>query len=307
MLDSFNREINYLRLSFTDLCNLRCKYCMPNGIEKCSHDQLLRLESLALIVKALTRLGLKKVRITGGEPLFRRGVVSLVEQISPLVKNVSLTTNGTLLAHFASDLKLAGLSAINISIDTLDQSIYNALTLGGDVKDAINGIEEANRLGFKLKINTVLQKDVNENELPSLAKFAKDNNAILRFIELMPFESTQSYFDEHYIPATDIIKKYDLKFLEYQNNCAYYDYEGMKIGFITPISNKFCHNCNRIRITAKGMLILCLHCQKEYDLKPYLDDENELVSYLAKCIIKKPKQHNLAGGERQKSMFDIGG
>lgn len=280
---------------------------MPDGVKKCNHSDLLRLESLTKIVKGLTILGVAKVRITGGEPLVRKGIVSLVEQISPLVKNVSLTTNGTLLAPFCKDLKNAGLSAINISIDTLNESIYNNLTLGGNVKDAINGINEANKIGFKLKLNTVLQKGINENELPKLVEFAQENNALLRYIELMPFEATKSYFDKHYIPASDIIKNYDLRFIENENNCSYYDYNGIKIGFITPISNKFCQNCNRIRVTAKGMLIPCLHCNTKYDLKPYLGDEKLLISYLEKVITEKPRQHNLSNGERQKSMYNIGG
>jgi cyclic pyranopterin phosphate synthase len=280
---------------------------MPNGVEKCSHDEILKLEDLAKIVKAFTLLGVNKVRITGGEPLVRRGIVSLIDKISPLVKNVSLTTNGTLLAPICKDLKNAGLKAINISLDTLDSDIYNDLTLGGNVLDAISGISAASNLGFRVKLNTVLQKVINENELPRLSKFAKDNNAILRFIELMPFDSTKDYFEKHYIPASDIIKKYDLKFVEYENNCNYYDFDGEKIGFITPISNKFCHSCNRMRVTAKGMLLPCLHSKNEYDLKPYLDDENELVSYLAKCITAKPEMHNLSNGNLQKNMFGIGG
>lgn len=307
MLDSYKREINYLRLSVTDLCNLKCKYCMPNGVIKCSHDDILRIEELVKIVKALTQLGIEKVRITGGEPLVRRGVVSLIEQISPLVKKVSLTTNGILFAPLADQLKAAGLSAINISIDTLDAEKYKELTVGGNINEAIKGLKKANELGFNLKLNTVLQGGVNENSLPDLCKFAAENNATLRFIELMPFASTENYFENHYIPAAEIIKKYNLEFIEYENNCSYYNYNGYKIGFITPISNKFCYNCNRIRVTAKGMCIPCLHCNKEYDLKPYLNDENGLISFLTKCIMAKPESHNLSAGERQKNMYDIGG
>lgn len=280
---------------------------MPDEVVKCSHDDLLRIEQLVTIVKALTFLGIEKVRITGGEPLVRRGVVSLIEQISPLVKTVSLTTNGTLLAPVASDLKKAGLRTVNVSIDTLDPILYKQITVNGNLSDAIAGIEKANELGFELKINSVLQSGINENALPSLLNFAVENNAVLRFIELMPFVSAGNYFEKHYIPASEIIKKFDLEFIEYENNCNYYDFEGKKVGFITPISNKFCYNCNRIRITAKGKCIPCLHCMKEFDLAPYINDEKTLIDALSKCIKAKPEQHNLSDGVVQTNMYNIGG
>ncbi|NLL56229.1 MAG: GTP 3',8-cyclase MoaA [Clostridiales bacterium] len=307
MLDNYNREINYLRLSVTDLCNLKCKYCMPYGVEKCSHDDILRLEQLAIIVKALTTLGIEKVRITGGEPLVRRGIVNLIKQISPLVKNVSLTTNGTLLAPVCKDLKEAGLNSINIGIDTLEPDVYKELTLGGNINDAIGGIKEAYNFGFKLKINAVLQKGINEDKLPSLLDFAKQNGANLRFVELMPFDQTKDYFEKHYVSALNIIKRYNLKFAWRENNCSYYHYGDEIIGLITPISDKFCSSCNRIRVTAKGLLLPCLNYKIEYDLKPYLNDFDKLVSYLANCIKAKPKQHNLDNGQWQKNMFGIGG
>mgnify|MGYP000888038471 CR=1 FL=1 len=307
MLDNYQRNINYLRLSVTDLCNLKCRYCMPNGAVKCTHDEILRIEELVKIVKALTTLGIDKVRITGGEPLIRRGVVSLVEQISPLVKTVAMTTNGVRLADMGEDLKRAGLHSLNISIDTLDPDLYKEITAGGNLTDALNGINKAKELGFPMKLNTVLVGGINENALPDLAGFSAKNNAVLRFIELMPFESTGDFFEKHFVPASQIINKYDLKYTGFENNCAYYDYNGQKIGFITPISNKFCSSCNRIRVTAKGTFIPCLHCRREYDLKPYLFDEKALTDYCAECIKAKPEHHNLSVGEVRDDMFNIGG
>lgn len=308
MLDSYKRNINYLRLSVTDLCNLKCKYCMPDGAVKCSHEDVLRIEELTLIVKALTNLGIEKVRLTGGEPLVKKGLITLVSQISPLVKKVSLTTNGTYLAKMAPDLKNAGISTVNISLDTLNADLYKEITCGGNLNDTILGIEKANSLGFDIKLNTVLQRGVNEDSLPELLNFADKNNSLLRYIELMPFASTSNYFEKHYLPATSLIKKYNMQFLEYENNCNYYTYQGQKIGFITPISNKFCYNCNRIRVTSKGMCIPCLHSKMEYDLRPYLSDEALLTKYLAKCIMAKPASHNLEQGDFQTiNMSKIGG
>lgn len=308
MLDSYQREINYVRLSVTDLCNQRCLYCTPFGVPKCKHEDVLRIESYTKIVKALSDLGIEKVRLTGGEPLLKKGLNELIKQIRPMVRKITMTTNGALLSSMAQNLKNCGLDGINISLDTLDDKIYNKITGGGILKNTLLGADAAFKAGFELKFNAVLQKGINDESLPSLAKYANERNAVFRFIELMPFKSTENYFNEKYMSVEEIIVRYGLKYLYHENNCSYFDFSGIKIGLISAVSNKFCSHCNRIRVNGKGILIPCLHSNFGYDLKPYLNNEEKLKEFLAVCIKKKPLSHNLNKGVRQSTdMYKIGG
>ncbi len=308
MKDKFQREINYLRLSVTDLCNLKCRYCVTKEEVKVKHDDVLRIEEFAKIAKCCVNLGVTKIRLTGGEPLLRKGIVDLVQQISPLVNgNVAMTTNGLLLNKYAKELYGAGLRKLNISLDTLDAKQYRYISFG-DVNEVISGIKYAFELGYLLKLNTVLQRGINDNSIDELVTFAKSVNAKLRFIELMPFEDTEEYYKQYYISADEIIRNHKMTYLYTDNTAEYYEYMGTEVGFIRPISHKFCQNCNRIRITAFGEIIPCLHTNLVYNLKDYLNNENELEKAIRLAIYAKPASHKLDAGERQKiDMVKIGG
>lgn len=314
MKDSLGRNISYARLSVTDRCNLRCAYCMgAEGVEKLAHSNVLSYEDMTAIVQALAELGINKVRLTGGEPLVRKGIISLVELISGIkgIEQVALTTNGQLLARYADSLRAAGVSAVNISLDTLNERKYKKITNGGNINVTLQGIDAAIQAGFeKIKINAVLLKGINEKELHSFALFCKQKGLELRFIELMPFADNEWYSKEHYVDADTVIASYpNLTKIGQSDKVITYGFDdGCKIGFILPVSHSFCHSCNRIRITSDGFLIGCLLTSVEYDLKPYLQDKNALKEYIAKCITKKPPSHNLkAGGSQSRCMQRIGG
>jgi len=313
MKDSKGRSISYARISVTDLCNLRCAYCMgKEGVAKLEHSQVLSYENIAKIVRTLAELGIKKVRLTGGEPLVRKGILDLVALIAQTkgIEEIALTTNGQLLSKYADGLRGAGVSAVNISLDTLDEKKYKQVT-GGNIKPTLKGIDSAIAAGFdKLKLNAVLLKGINEGELRDFALFGKNKGLEVRFIELMPFEETQSYGTQHYISADKVIAKYkDLKELGRDDKVIRYAFaDGLELGFILPVSHKFCSLCNRIRITSDGFLLNCLLTSVEYDLKPYLDNPQELKDYIASCVKKKPRSHNLKEGKSQsRCMHRIGG
>lgn len=307
MKDSFNRDITYLRLSITDLCNLKCRYCTTHKQVKVDHLDVLSIEEMTSVVKVCSELGIKKVRITGGEPLLKRGLVELIKKVSEFVEEIGLTTNGVNLKEYAKDLKEAGLKSLNISLDTLNKDDYKYLTFG-DINNVLEGIEEAHKLGFKIKINSVLQKGINDNNLDEMLEYCKSVNAKLRFIELMPLKDTEEYFEKYYISTDEMIKKYNLEYLYSEGTAEYYKYKDYEVGFIRPISNKFCKNCNRIRFTSFGDMITCLHSNKSYNLKEYLDNEVLLKEKIKELILSKPEHHNLETGERiDKDMRNIGG
>lgn len=315
MQDSFGRTIEYARISITDLCNLRCKYCMPEGVCKKSHDEILSLESIMLISDALAELGVFKQRITGGEPLVRRGVIELLKHMgaNPSISKLAVTTNGQLLTEQASDLFNCGVCALNVSIDTLDENKYFELTKGGSVRKVLDGLNAAKQAGFEqIKLNAVLLKGVNDDEVYALARFAAQEHCELRFIELMPFASQLQYATQYYINSKVVQQRYKLRFLEdktQSNKVQFFAFEdGTEVGFISPLSNKFCSECNRIRITADGKLLNCLHESVEYDLKPYLNDKNKLKEFIVECVTHKPREHHLAEGLlQQRVMENIGG
>lgn len=313
MVDKFNRNITYARISVTDLCDLRCKYCMPDGVEKKLHSDILSIEQLIKVSDALANLGVYKQRITGGEPLVRRGLVNLLSHIgsNSKVRTLAITTNGQRLAEMASDLKKAGVDRLNISMDTLDDSKFFEITKYGSLNKTLRGIEEAKRVGFSdIKLNAVMLKAINDTEIKTMADFAKQENLILRFIELMPFESQCDFTKKHFISTNDVIKANNLQKVENKSNSKkeeiYAFDDGTEVRFISPVSNKFCAECNRIRITADGKLLNCLHECREFDIKPYL--ENELEKYIIECVQQKPKEHQLSDGILQsRIMENIGG
>lgn len=308
MIDNYNRKIDYLRISLTDLCNLKCKYCASNKQVKVEHSSLLSIEEYVKVVKVFNKLGVTKVRLTGGEPLLKKGIVELISELSKFIDNIAITTNGILLNDFADILKEAGLKNLNISLDTLNSDVYYNLT-GGDIIKTLAGINKSYNLGYNIKLNSVLQKGINDEEVLELLKYSNSVNAKLRFIELMPFANNIDYYNKHYISSEDIINKYHLVYKYSENTCEYYEYsDGSLIGFIRPISNKFCSSCSRIRLTSFGDVIPCLHNNISYNIKEYIYNEDELEKRLKEIIYDKPKNHNLEKGVYQSiDMQKIGG
>lgn len=315
MKDTFNREISYMRISLTDRCNLRCRYCMPcDGICKLSHDQILSLEDTLELVKIASELGINKIRLTGGEPLVRKGLLWLCEEIKKIdtIKDLALTTNGTLLAPVASDLKSAGVDRVNISLDSLNAVRYNQITRGGSFADAMEGIGTALQVGFeKVKINTVLMGGFNDDEIPAFVDLTKDYGLDVRFIELMPMPGT-SMPDEAYVPNSIVLEKRpQLETLGTEGVAQIYQIPGYKgrVGLISPISCSFCSECNRIRVTADGCIKPCLHSKDEISFKGLHGED--LKNKLIEAINSKPQEHTLLDSENISSslreMNKIGG
>ncbi|MEG2456353.1 MAG: GTP 3',8-cyclase MoaA [Clostridia bacterium] len=314
MKDSFNREINYARISVTDLCNLRCQYCMPpEGVIKKEHHQILTIEELETVANSLVELGINKIRLTGGEPLVRKGVLNFAQYLGsiPQLKTLAITTNGVLLGENALALKQAGVEYVNISLDTLSPEKYKQITRLGDLNSVLYGLNEAVKCNFKsIKINVVLLKGINDNEILSFIALSEKFNIEVRFIELMPFKVQKEFAESYFISAEDVIKKFHgLTYLGNTDNSTaeYYATEnGGRLGFIRSMSNKFCNRCNRVRITADGLLITCLHGNQMFNLKPHIGVD--LTEYISSCIMLKPAEHHLSDGVLQsRPMDEIGG
>ncbi len=326
MNDNFAREINYLRISVTDLCNLRCRYCMPEeGIDnKLSHKKILSLEEYARIVRVAARAGIRKVRLTGGEPLVRKNLVQLVKYIAeiPEIDDIAVTTNGVLFPGVARELKEAGLNRVNISLDSLKEERYEYITRMGSLHQAKLAVFKALELGLHpVKINTVVIKGFNDDEILDFARLAHEYPLHIRFIEFMPIGDLLFWKKERLMDA-DMIKAVIEKEFNLQMACdiqgngpaRYYQTAGGKgsIGFISPMSNHFCSRCNRIRMTADGMLRGCLYEKQEIDLKPALatGDEEEILRLINQAIKKKPARHHMNDGwgmENERKMYQIGG
>ncbi|NBI05968.1 GTP 3',8-cyclase MoaA [Senegalia massiliensis] len=318
MKDSFGRNINYLRISITDRCNLRCKYCMPShGIYKCNHNDLLSLEEIQLIAKEFVELGIEKIRITGGEPLIRKGITKLISNISKLdgLRDISMTTNGLLLERYAEDLKNSGLNRVNISLDTLNKEKYQMITRGGDLEKVFKGIKKAKEVGLSpIKINTVLIGGFNDDEIENFVYLTSKENIDVRFIELMPIGEASNWANENFISSDEVlnrvkilekVKEYDLS-----SPAVYYKLPGGKgrVGIINPISCKFCEYCNRIRLTSQGKLKLCLHSNREIDLKHAIRNGESINNIILNSISEKPESHHLEDGKYiLKNMNQIGG
>lgn len=317
MKDSFGRPIEYLRLSVTDLCNLRCKYCMgKEGVQKKAHEEMLTEEEMIMAVRASVECGVKKVRITGGEPLVKPNIVSICQNISKLegIKELGLTTNGTLLKDKARYLKEAGVDRINISLDTLDAKKYESITGGGDISTVMEGLEEALKCGFKkIKINTVLIGGFNDDEIEDMARLTLKYPIDVRFIELMPMDSEASFDKNAYISAKIVEDRIEglANHKETDGVAKLYSLEnGLgKVGLITPISELFCDKCNRIRITADGKIKPCLHSNEEYKIKGL--SEEEMLNMIKIAISYKPKSHEISSctdkSKAMRSMNRIGG
>lgn len=316
MKDRFGREINYLRISITDRCNLRCKYCMPeNGFRKVDSKEVLTIDEYLKIVKAFKELGIEKVRITGGEPLVKRGVVDLIQGIKEIgIKDISMTTNGILLGDMARDLKKAGLDRVNISLDSLNPTRYREITRGGDLQKVLESIEICKEVGIKpIKINTVVLRSFNLDEFRDFIDLTKNEDIIVRFIELMPIGEAIQY-KNNFVSNEELIKLCTnltpIETKRVSGPAKYYKIEGYKgkVGFINPISCNFCKNCNRLRLTVKGKIVLCLHSSKTVDIKTPLRENKDIKEIILKAIDKKPERHSLIQGKYNKTdMNEIGG
>lgn len=306
MLDAFGRNIRYLRLSVTDLCNLSCRYCKPRPVPKLRHEDLASIDELMSFLDAFAALGFDKLRLTGGEPLLRKGLAALIEGGVQKGFTVGLTTNATLLAERAAELKSAGLSSVNVSLDTLDETVYRAVC-GGDLADALRGIDAAVRQGFPLKVNAVLQRGVNDDPRP-LIDYARSVGAELRLIELMPFATTADYVADRAPDSRSLLRQWGAVPIGREGKVDRYRLpDGATFGLIAPLTHPFCAACDRVRLTCKGELIPCLHRPTVYPLRP-LRKRKDFVSILKSLIAEKPPRHLLAEGVYQPiDMGSIGG
>ncbi len=315
MIDGEGRRIEYLRLSVTDRCNCRCAYCMPEGgVPMLAHGDILSFEELACVVRAAAELGVRKVRLTGGEPLARRGVVDLVGMVAavPGIEEVAMTTNATLLAPVAESLRKAGLTRLNVSLDSLRPDRYARITRGGRLADALAGIAAAREAGFTgTKINCVLMGGVNDDELDDVASLARNEAVDVRFIELMPIGPAACWPRASFVAADAVLDALPgLELLGRDGVAELYRMPGWigRVGLIRPMSHKFCDGCSRIRVTADGKLKPCLHSAAEINLHG-LDHEGLLVA-LRDGIAAKPKYHHMDEGRASDSardMNEIGG
>ena len=333
LIDPFQRSISYLRVSVTDRCNLRCVYCMPEqGVPFVPHQEILTLEEMARIIRVAAGMGLRRVRLTGGEPLVRKGIVNLVRWISqtPGIEDISLTTNGMILASYAHELATAGLKRVNVSLDTLRPRRFRQITRRGDLSAVMAGIAAARDAGLSpLKLNVVVMREVNDDEIAEIARTTLDEDWQVRFIELMPFMDEQetcirdTSLSLNLIPSQEVKRQIEetlgpLEAAETSTGggpAKYYRLPGARglIGFISPLSEaQFCATCNRMRLTADGKIRPCLLTDQEVNLKETLrrgGSDDELRQRLLEALDSKPDAHHLGDGNRPKwrKMAQIGG
>lgn len=315
MLDGEGRLIEYLRLSVTDRCNCRCTYCMPaGGVPMLGHKDILSFEELTEVVGACAQLGVRKVRLTGGEPLVRRGLPELVRMIRavPGVEELAMTTNATLLAPVAAELHHAGLDRLNVSLDTLDAARYAELTRGGSLEDALAGLAAARDAGFsRTKVNCVLMGGVNDADVPRLAELARTEPIDVRFIELMPMGPCAGWPKARFVPAETVLEVVPgLVPLRRDGVAELWHAPGWagNVGLIRPMSHRFCDGCSRIRVTADGRLKPCLHSAAEIPLRGLHGEA--LLSELRRGIAAKPAYHHMDqdhASQSARDMNEIGG
>ncbi|MCH2190183.1 MAG: GTP 3',8-cyclase MoaA [Gammaproteobacteria bacterium] len=306
LVDRFGREVRYLRLSVTDRCNLRCTYCMAEDMKFLPKARVLSLEEMVLVSEAFVELGVEKIRLTGGEPLVRKGIVELAQSLSQIkgLRELVMTTNGVLLTQYAKDLKQAGVSRINISIDSLKHERFRKLTRFGALTDVLNGIEAAKEAGFeRIKLNAVILRGINDDEVLSLAEFAVSHGLDISYIEEMPLGEIGSHNRSETAVANISIK--DLLSRELgldrhdHNDSASGPSKYMKVtgtasrvGFISPMTENFCASCNRVRVTAEGRLLLCLGNEHSLNLRSIIRDRpKDLKQEILASIVRKPQKH----------------
>jgi len=321
MIDSYGRKIDYLRISVTDRCNLRCKYCMPKeGVNLLSHDDILSYDEIVRLSGIFSELGIERIKLTGGEPLVRKGLPNLIRELKkiPGIKNVTLTTNGIELSKYISELEDAGLDGINVSLDTLDSDKFRDITGEGELGSVLQGIDECLEHGkVELKVNTVLFDDADEKEYIDLIEYFEGKNVKLRFIEMMPIGLGSEFVgrkaSEVFGALEDKYGKASVSNLLGAGPAKYYRFADLntEIGFISAISHSFCETCNRVRLTSEGKLRQCLAFDNEIDLKSCLRNganDSELKEIITSAIFNKPKGHLFSKeGSGKTIMSKIGG
>lgn len=321
MKDDCGRELNYLRISVTDLCNLRCNYCMPEGVPKCSHDDILTYEEIARIVSIMAGEGIKNIRLTGGEPLVRPALSKLVRMLRNIqgIRHIALTTNGVLLKEQLPELIDAGLSSVNISLDSLCKDTFIRITGRDDLEQVMDGIKASVDSGISTKINVVPQLGYNDSELIMLAGLAKEMPVQVRFIEMMPIggQTVSEGLTTDEVLASLSAQWPDIRKTEDrlgQGPARYYRIPGWTgaIGFISAVHGKFCAECNRLRLTSTGFLRLCLASEAGADLKGPMRNgmpDEELRELIIDTVKKKPLEHRFLTPfeEKTQEMFRIGG
>lgn len=321
LIDKYGRHLNYVRISVTDRCNFRCKYCMPTGgVEFLDHSEIMRYEEISFLCGVLWDLGVRKIRFTGGEPLVRKGIVGFLKDLNkefPEMKT-ALTTNGSMLSQYAGELAEANLHSLNISLDTLDPVKFADVTRLGKIDDVISGIRAAVRAGIShIKLNSVLIRGFNDGEIGDLMAFAKKEKVLLRLIEFMPLEDGV-WNEASFISGEDILKmlpegdswKAERPDSEQAGPAKYYRNEktGDSIGIITAVSNHFCKYCNRLRVSATGKLRTCLFVPDEIPMRHFIlnSDREGLKKLILESIINKPRCWNDVRAGHQ-HMSGIGG
>ena len=326
MFDSTRRDIHYLRLSVTDLCNLRCRYCMPDGVEKLEREAVLTYEEFLRLAAVFAQCGIDTVRVTGGEPLVRKNVAQLVAGLKaiPGIRKVTMTTNGILLAQQLPALLAAGLDSVNISLDTLCPEVFRQITARDDFAAVQAGLQAALESGLPVKLNCVPQAGVNEGELEQLASLAKDNALQVRFIEMMPIGYGAAM---PCISGPELRERFARRWSEFSplpaaqsagfgdGPAVYYTVPGWKgdVGFIAAVHGKFCASCNRVRLTSQGFLRPCLASEAGCDLKALLRGgaaDEELLTAIRTTIWEKPQEHHFELKQdipATRGMYRIGG
>lgn len=307
LTDNFDRVARKLRISVTDKCNMKCIYCMPQHNIKWFEDkEILSFQEIVRITSIFADLGINKIRITGGEPLLRPYLENLITDLKKIskIKTISMTTNGMLLEEKIDQLSSAGITSLNISLDTFSEERFKTLNGISNLNRVIKGIQKARDLGLKIKINTVVIRNWNDDEIINFAKFARDYNVLLRFIEFMPLDGTGIWNNDLVVSKNEIINKISSNFMDIfplkDSNYQCSDPETIynfadgkgKIGFISSITEPFCNNCDRVRLTSDGKFLTCLFDQKGYDLKSLIRSgktDKDIMDYIYMCQKKKPE------------------
>jgi len=327
MYDRINRKIDYMRISVTDRCNMRCVYCMPlDGVRSLGHEDILSYEEILRIARVSVTLGISKIRLTGGEPLIRKGLTGFIRELADIngIDDLSLTTNGTLLEAKAAELAASGITRINVSLDSLRPDRFRELTRGGELERIMRGIEKAESMGFvPIKLNMVPVRGINDDEIEGFARLTLQKPYHVRFIEFMPIGDRKMWDESRVVPTSEVRGRIEaigaLETVEKdageKGPAALYRLPGARgiIGFISPVSDHFCGSCNRLRLTADGKIRPCLFSESEIDLKTPMRagcDDDELARLMVLALNVKPEGHNLADGVKKsygRTMSKIGG
>ena len=319
MLDGYERIIDYARISLTDKCNLRCVYCMPEDkvYENNLINDTLSFNDYKFIINGLSQVGIKKIKFTGGEPLLYPHLIELIKyaHYECNIDDISITTNGIGLNEIAYELKRSGFKSVNISLDSLKSYKYKSITRGGNLTDVLKSINRCLELGIKVKINCVVIKRFNDDEVYDFIEMANYYPIDVRFIELMPLGEGEYFYENGYFNISNFINDIDeLYKIEDEKGSTARLYQAKyakgRIGIITPISCQFCNTCNRIRITSDGKIKLCLHSNEETDIRYYLNKPMIFKEVLKEIILKKPDKHNLLesnSSDTYRQMYEIGG